>query len=77
MTPGRSSQRRAAVNCEVDALTEAAARQAGELLALAPHGLVDASVVECALRRGAPCVTGNRAHIVELAGGRGINVIDI
>jgi hypothetical protein len=64
-------------SCDVEGFTEGVARAAGLLLATAPHGVVDASVVECALRRRAPCVTGNRAHLVELAGDRRIDIIDV
>lgn len=64
-------------SCDVEAFTEESARAAGILLAVAPHGVVDASVVECALRRASPCVTGNRSHLVDLAGTRRINIIDI
>jgi hypothetical protein len=44
---------------------------------LAPHGVVAASAVECALRRHAPWVTGNRAHLVDLAGDRRSDIIDV
>jgi len=64
-------------SCDVESFSEQSARAAGVLLSVAPHGVVDASVVACALRRESPCVTGNRAHLVELAGTRGINIIDI
>ena len=64
-------------SCEVEPLDEGAARAAGVLLSAAAHGVVDASVVECVLRRSCPCVSGNRDHLVELAGSRRINVIDI
>jgi hypothetical protein len=64
-------------SCDVEGFSAEAARAAGVLLAVAPHGVVDASVVECALRRGSPCVTGNRGHLVDLAGTRRINIIDI
>jgi len=64
-------------SCDVEVLSEESARAAGVLLSVAAHGVVDASVVECALRRASPCVTGNRRHLVELAGTRRINIIDI
>ena len=64
-------------SCEVEGFSEQAAKAAGVLLSVAPHGVVDASVVECALRRASPCVTGNRRHIAELAGTRRLNIIDI
>jgi len=64
-------------SCDVEGLSEESARAAGVLLSVAAHGVVDASVVECALRRASPCVTGNRRHLVELAGTRRINIIDI
>lgn len=64
-------------SCDVESFSEQSARAAGVLLSVAPHGVVDASVVACALRRESPCVTGNRPHLVELAGTRGINIIDI
>lgn len=64
-------------SCDVECLSEESARAAGVLLSVAAHGVVDASVVECALRRASPCVTGNRRHLVELAGARRINIIDV
>ncbi|MGI8413231.1 MAG: PIN domain-containing protein [Solirubrobacteraceae bacterium] len=64
-------------SCDVERFSDQSARAAGVLLSAAPHGVVDASVVECALRRGSPCVTGNRSHLVDLAGARRINIIDI
>ncbi len=64
-------------SCEVEGFSETSARAAGVLLSAAPHGVVDASVVECALRRASPCVTGNRSHLTDLAGIRRINIIDI
>ena len=62
---------------DVEDLTRHLARESGVLLARAPHGVVDASVVECGLRRRSPCVTSNRHHLVELAGDRGTEIIDI
>jgi len=64
-------------SCDVEGFNELSAKAAGVLLSVAPHGVVDAGVVECALRRASPCVTGNRRHLVELAGTRRLNVIDI
>jgi hypothetical protein len=64
-------------SCDVEGFNEESARAAGALLSVAPHGVVDASVVECALRRASPCVSGNRSHLVELAGSRRITIIDI
>ena len=64
-------------SCHIDDLNEASARASGTLLAAAPHGIVDASVVECALRRTSPCVTSNRDHLTDLAGGRRLNIIDM
>lgn len=64
-------------SCHIDDLDEATARATGALLAAAPHGIVDASVVECALRRTSPCVTSNRSHLVDLAGTRRLDIIDI
>lgn len=64
-------------SCDVEGLSEEFARAAGVLLSVAAHGVVDASVVECALRRASPCVTANRSHLVALAGTRRINIIDI
>jgi hypothetical protein len=64
-------------SCDVEGFSEESARAAGVLLSVAPHGVVDASVVECALRRASRCVTGNRRHLVDLAGTRTINIIDI
>jgi len=64
-------------SCEVEGFNEGSARAAGVLLAAAPHGVVDASVVECTLRYACPCVSGNRRHLTDLAGVRRINIIDI
>jgi hypothetical protein len=64
-------------SCEVEPFSERSARTSGTLLAAAAHGVVDASVVECALRRASPCVTGNRSHLTELAGTHRLNLIDI
>jgi len=64
-------------SCEVEGFSAESARAAGVLLSVAPHGVVDASVVECVLRRACPCVTGNRSHLVDLAGTHRINIIDI
>ena len=76
---GRKQQRLAQFirSCEVEVLSEASARSAGALLAAAPHGVVDATVVECVLRRSCPCVSGKRGHLIELAGARRIHVIDV
>ncbi|MBV9315472.1 MAG: hypothetical protein JO100_17470 [Pseudonocardia sp.] len=64
-------------SCEVEGFNETSAKAAGILLSVTAHGVVDASVVECVLRRGGSCVTGNRSHLVALAGKRRINIIDI
>jgi predicted nucleic acid-binding protein len=64
-------------SCVVEELTEERAKAAGVLLANAAHGVVDAVVTECALRRGAACLTGNRAHISELAEPMHLHIIDI
>lgn len=64
-------------SCCVEGFSAECAKAAGVLLSTASHGVIDASVVECALRRGCPCVTGNRSHLVDLAGTRRINIIDI
>lgn len=65
-------------SCRIDDLNDTTARATGTLLATAPpHGIVDASVVECALRRTSPCVTSNRDHLSDLAGARRLNIIDI
>lgn len=64
-------------SCDVEGFSAESARAAGVLLSVASHGVVDASVVECALRRAGPCVTGNRSHLVDLAGARRIGIIDI
>ncbi len=66
-----------AQSCEVEGFSAESARAAGVLLSVAPHGVVEASVVECALRRACPCVTGNHSHLVDLAGTHRINIIDI
>ncbi|MBA3280150.1 MAG: twitching motility protein PilT [Geodermatophilaceae bacterium] len=65
------------LSCEVEGFSDQAAKATGVLLSVVPLGIVDASVVECALRRASPCVTGNRRHLVELAGTRRLNIIDI
>lgn len=60
-------------SCQVDPLDEERARATGVLLgrcALSP-GAVDASVTECALRRGNAVVTGNGTHLAALADGAG------
>lgn len=59
--------------CGTDALDENRARAAGALLGRCGinPGAVDASVAECALRRGGAVVTGNPAHITALAEGAG------
>lgn len=64
-------------SCEVEILSEPSARDAGVLLSAAAHGVVDATVVECVLRRSCPCVSGDRGHLIDLAGTRRIHVIDI
>ncbi|MGI8677348.1 MAG: twitching motility protein PilT [Jatrophihabitans sp.] len=64
-------------SCDVEGFSEESARAAGVLLSVAAHGVVAASVVECALRLACPCVTGDRSHLVNLAGLRQINIIDI
>ncbi|MGI9155845.1 MAG: PIN domain-containing protein [Marmoricola sp.] len=64
-------------SCDVEGFSEETAKAAGVLLSAAPHGVVDASVVECALRRASPCVTGNRRHLLDLAGARRLAIIDI
>ncbi len=59
--------------CHVEPLDETRARAAGALLgrcALDP-GAVDASVAECALRRGDTVVTSNADHLRALADGAG------
>lgn len=64
-------------SCEVESYLEDLAKAAGLLLATAARGVTDAAVTECALRRRSTCVTGNRAHILELAAPRRLHVIDI
>lgn len=64
-------------SCEIEGFSEESAKAAGVLSSVVQHGVVDASVVECALRRGGPCVTGNRSHLVDLAGTHRIAIIDI
>ena len=59
--------------CRVDPRDGERARAAGVLLgrrSLSP-GAVDASVAECALRRGDAVVTGNAGHLAALADGVG------
>lgn len=67
--------------CLIDPLDEAAAKAAGALLgrcAMDP-GAVDASVAEGALRRGDAVVSGNAAHMRDLADavGRKLDVIPV
>jgi predicted nucleic acid-binding protein len=65
----RADLERLLIGCRVDPLDGQRARAAGALLGrctLSP-GTVDASVAECALRRGDAVVTGNGAHLAHLA----------
>lgn len=64
-------------SCSIDELTEDRARRAGFLLSKGPYGAVDASVVECALRRHATCVSGNREHLRTLAEPARLNIVDV
>jgi hypothetical protein len=64
-------------SCDIEPYTAAIAKAAGLLLATAPHGVADAAVTGSALRHRSACVTGNRAHIVELAHPHRIHIIDI
>ena len=59
--------------CRVDPLDGDRARATGVLLGrcTVDPGAVDASVAECALRRGDAVVTGNPGHIAALADGAG------
>jgi hypothetical protein len=69
----QANLQRLLTGCRVDALDGERAKAVGLLLArcaLGP-GTVDASVAECALRRGDAVVTGNPAHIRALADGAG------
>jgi predicted nucleic acid-binding protein len=69
----QANLQRLLVGCRIDALDQDRAKAAGLLLArytVAP-GAVDASVAECALRRGDAVVTGNPEHITALADGAG------
>lgn len=62
--------------CRIEPLDGNRAKAAGALLSrcgLNP-GAVDASVAECALRRGDAIVTGNAAHMTALADGAGRKV---
>jgi predicted nucleic acid-binding protein len=69
----QANLRRLLAGCRIEALDEDRAKAAGLLLArcaVAP-GAVDASVAECALRRGDAVVTGNPADLSALADGAG------
>jgi len=69
----RANLERLLTGCRVDPLDGERARAAGVLLgrcSLSP-GAVDASVAECALRRGDAVVTGNAGHLAALADGVG------
>lgn len=62
--------------CEIEPLTEQAARSAGALLGACriDVGAVDAAVVESALRRGDAIVTSNITHLEAVADGVGRKV---
>jgi predicted nucleic acid-binding protein len=57
--------------CQIESLTEQAARAAGAMLGACriDVGAVDAAVVECALRRGDAVVTSNITHLEAVADG--------
>ena len=61
------------VGCRVESLDEARAKATGALLGRCAlnTGAVDASVAECALRRGNAVVTSNADHLRALADGVG------
>jgi predicted nucleic acid-binding protein len=64
--------RRLLAGCEVVAFDEAAAHRAGAILARgAGKDVVDASVVDLAIRRGADVVTRDVLDIARLAGAMG------
>lgn len=66
--------------CDVEAMTQAQARDIGELLGMAGTAdVVDATVVECALRRGDTILTADRGDIDHLvaASGRHLVVEDV
>lgn len=59
--------------CHVEDLSEAQAREVGALAARAAHDdVVDASVVEGAIRRHHAVVTSNSTHIHKLAAAAGV-----
>jgi len=64
-------------SCTIDDLDGTRSRRAGVLLARAPHGVADASVVECALRRRAACISSNREHLLALAAPEHLEIIDV
>ncbi|MGI8537914.1 MAG: hypothetical protein ACR2K2_15870 [Mycobacteriales bacterium] len=77
---GEASMARLLQGCHVDELDEPVARQAGLLLGSCTISVeaTDAVVVEGALRRQEPVVTGNRGHLEALADGvhRRLGIID-
>lgn len=79
-SPRQASLRRFLRGCEVAALTEADAHRTGALLAeTRTKDVVDASVVELAVRHRADIVTADRADIARLlavAGAR-LSVVDV
>ena len=69
----RSGSRQASLSrlpamCDVEAMTDAQARQVGILSGKASHDdIVDVAVVEGAIRRGDSVVTSSAAHIIKVA----------
>lgn len=62
--------------CEVEAMTQAHARAIGELLGVAGHAdVVDAAVVESAIRHANTILTADRADIDPLVSGSGRHVV--
>ena len=61
--------------CEVEAMTDAQARQVGVLSGKAAHDDIgDVAVVEGAIRRGDSVVTSNEADIIKVASGARIRL---
>jgi predicted nucleic acid-binding protein len=79
-SPKQAQLRRLLAGCEIAEFDEAAAHRTGSILARSKSAdIVDASVVELAVRRGADIVTGDSADIDRLvrASGRPLHVFKI
>jgi len=78
---GDARMARVLQGCEIEPLEDLAARRSGELLGACKEAVepVDATVVECAVRRGHSIVSNNRRHLQALAAGakRRLGLIDL